>query len=118
MAVDARDGPEIYQSPPAVLVHHYVHLLEVAVDDLLLVQEQQGQADILHHLHLPLLVQVRLGQVFGVVLEVDFPVREGPRNIAVAVVLGNVGADLVAHVHEEVAFVLERNVGLALFALE
>jgi hypothetical protein len=88
------------------------------VDESLLAQKQQRHADVLDDLHLAAFVQAALAEVVGVVFEVDLPVGEGLHYLAVAEVLGDIGADLVAHVLQEIALILKRNVDVSLPALQ
>jgi hypothetical protein len=93
-------------------VHHHVELLQIAVDDSLVGQEQQGQTDIVQHGEFLLLGESALAQVVRVVLQVDLAVLEGDFGF-VAVVFGEVGADLVAHEGEEGTLVLQGEAGTA-----
>jgi hypothetical protein len=117
-ASDVADRPEIDEPSPVVPVDHDVHFFEVAVDQLFLCQKQQRHADVFHNLHLSQLGESALAEVVGVVLEIDFAIGEWLLALVVAVVLGDEGAYFVANVFQEVAFVLERDVTVAVRVLE
>lgn len=82
------------------------------MDDALVGEEEQGEADIVQHGQLLQLGESALAQVVRVVLQVDLPVLEGDLRL-VAVVLRQVGADLVAHERQEGALVLQGEAGPA-----
>ena len=50
-AGDVAHRPEVDKPAPVVAIHHYVHLLKVAVDQFFLCQKEKGHADIFHNLH-------------------------------------------------------------------
>jgi hypothetical protein len=99
-SVDIRNRSKINEFPPVVSIDHDVHLLQIAMNDLLLVQEEQGQANILYYLHLGLLSQPRFSQITWIVLQVDLAIVKGDRggSVAVAVVLSDIGTDFISDV--------------------
>ncbi len=62
------DRPEVNESAAVVPIHHDIHLLQVAMHQSLLGEEEQRHAHILQHLHLPTLGQSAFTQVIGVIL--------------------------------------------------